>query len=488
LSWGASAGATYYDLGVVDVSTGSFVVNTTTTSPSYTASLTAGKTYRWNVAAGNSAGLSTYTTVIYFQTPGTKPPTPTSPSPGTTSSPGPVQASSTVTLSWGASSGATYYDLGVVDVATGSFVVNTTTTSTSYAASLTAGKTYRWNVAAGNGAGLSTYTTVIYFQTPIVNGVPTVQNNVATSVTSSSATLNATITDTGGSSITDARFEWTAGSFPGTVIYSVPVSANTFFYNLTGLQPSTTYTFHSFARNSTGWSSAGNNVTFTTSAGGATASELSGVPYIHQVYDTADSFTGGSYACNASAALMTIQYYGKLSPNPITCSRGGTHTSSYGFYVSSIYTYNGHTYNIPSSAVWQLPGIYGGFGYFLQDLNGDSYQRSTRLSEYIAFHGLTSSVDTSAAGESGFAKVCAEIDARHPVVLLTSLTTEGHYVTCIGYVPGQHTLIFNDPYGNKNTGYPNKNGARVFYDWPGYNHGNQNLGTVHRIIYAVNCS
>lgn len=166
LSWGASAGATYYDLGVVDVATGSFVVNTTTTSASYTASLTAGKTYRWNVAAGNTAGLSTYTTVIYFQTPGTIPPTPTSPSPGTTSSPGPVQASSTVTLSWGASAGATYYDLGVVDVATGSFVVNTTTTSASYVATLTAGKTYRWNVAAGNAAGLSPYTTVIYFQTP----------------------------------------------------------------------------------------------------------------------------------------------------------------------------------------------------------------------------------------------------------------------------------------------------------------------------------
>ena len=33
--------------------------------------------------------------------------TPTSPSPGTTSSPGPVQSSSTVTLSWGAATGAT---------------------------------------------------------------------------------------------------------------------------------------------------------------------------------------------------------------------------------------------------------------------------------------------------------------------------------------------------------------------------------------------
>lgn len=93
------------------------------------------------------------------------PATPTSPSPGS-SNPGPVQPSSTVTLSWGSSTGATYYDLGVVDVATGLFVVNTTTTSPSYTAALTAGKTYRWNVAAGDSAGESTFTTLLYFQTP----------------------------------------------------------------------------------------------------------------------------------------------------------------------------------------------------------------------------------------------------------------------------------------------------------------------------------
>ena len=156
LSWGAVSGATYYDLGVIDVATGAFVVNTTTTVASYTATLTAGKQYRWNVAAGNTAGLSSYTTVRYFQTPTVvvPPGTPTAPSPGLTSSPGTLLTSSTVTLSWGAVSGATYYDLGVIDVATGAFVVNTTTTVASYTATLTANKQYRWNVAAGNTAGL----------------------------------------------------------------------------------------------------------------------------------------------------------------------------------------------------------------------------------------------------------------------------------------------------------------------------------------------
>ena len=168
LSWGASSGATYYDVGVRDIATGTLVVNTTTTATSYTASLTAGKQYRWNVAAGNATGESAFTTVLYFQTPAAVviPPTPTSPSPGTTSSPGPTTASSTVTLSWGASSGATFYDIGVRDIATGNLVVNTTTTATSYTVTLTAGKQYKWNVAADNSAGESAFTAVQYFQTP----------------------------------------------------------------------------------------------------------------------------------------------------------------------------------------------------------------------------------------------------------------------------------------------------------------------------------
>ena len=70
----------------MDVATGSLVVSTTTTSPNYTATVAAGKTYRWNVAAGNAAGLSPYTTVVYFQTPAAVvlPAMPTNPSPVTT--------------------------------------------------------------------------------------------------------------------------------------------------------------------------------------------------------------------------------------------------------------------------------------------------------------------------------------------------------------------------------------------------------------------
>ena len=94
------------------------------------------------------------------------PPMPTAYSPGTTSSPGPVTSSDTVTLSWSSVSGATYYSFGVRDMSTGTLVVNTTSTSTSYTATLNPSGQYRWNVAACNSVGCSNFTTDLYFQTP----------------------------------------------------------------------------------------------------------------------------------------------------------------------------------------------------------------------------------------------------------------------------------------------------------------------------------
>jgi len=94
---------------------------------------------------------------------------------------------------------------------------------------------------------------------------PSVQTTQATGVTSSSATLNATISSTGSGTIVDARFEYTSGSFPGTVIDSLPVSGSTFSYNLSGLLPNTPYIYHAYAKNSVGlWNQVVNNVNFTT--------------------------------------------------------------------------------------------------------------------------------------------------------------------------------------------------------------------------------
>ena len=76
------------------------------------------------------------------------------------------------------------------------------------------------------------------------NTPPSVQTTHPSGVTSSGATLNATISSTGTGTIIDARFEYTSGSFPGIVIYSVPVSGGTFSYSVNNLSPNTTYTYH----------------------------------------------------------------------------------------------------------------------------------------------------------------------------------------------------------------------------------------------------
>ncbi|MBZ0089032.1 MAG: hypothetical protein K8H90_01505, partial [Thermoanaerobaculia bacterium] len=173
LDWSSSSGATYYDLGVRDMATNQLVVDTQVSSSAYTANLSPGKPYRWNVAACNASGCSAFTSYRYFQTPAAVPGVPGSPTPGTTSSPGPTLSSTSVALDWSSSSGATYYDLGVRDTATNQLVVDTQVTSSAYTANLSAGKAYRWNVAACNAAGCSAFTEARYFQTPAaVPGVP----------------------------------------------------------------------------------------------------------------------------------------------------------------------------------------------------------------------------------------------------------------------------------------------------------------------------
>ena len=199
------------------------------------------------------------------------------------------------------------------------------------------------------------------------------------------------------------------------------------------------------------------------------------VPYIHQVYDTPDDFNG-NWACGATSAMMGIEYYGVLPYWDITCSTPYSHISHYGQYISRIYTFNGYTYNIGSP---DPNGViaYGGYGYIVRNNWADtkSYMR-----DYIINHGLSSSVDWSPT----FAKLQAEVNNNNPFILLNSLTTAGHYITTIGYVTGQYTAIFNDPYGNKNNGYVNYYGAGAKYDWPGYSNGYSNLNTVWCFIYC----
>jgi MYXO-CTERM domain-containing protein len=203
--------------------------------------------------------------------------------------------------------------------------------------------------------------------------------------------------------------------------------------------------------------------------------KIDDVPYLHQVYDTPNHFNG-HWACNATSAVMTLAYYGAIDTWDTTVDVPSSHVSHYGNYVSEVYTVNGHTLDVGSPDP-NGKTAYGGYGYIVKN---DWKDTKGYMAEYIEFHGVDSGVDWSPSWD----KVIAEIDAKHPFVVLTSITSAGHYIVDIGYHSDQHTAIFNDPYGNKNDGYMNYSGANAQYDWPGYNNGFASLTTVHCFIWS----
>jgi hypothetical protein len=125
------------------------VVDTNVSGTSYTASLAGGKQYRWNVNACNSAGCSSYTTLLYFQTPAT------APGSFTLSNESPIcditpPVAPALRLNWTSSSGAASYDLYRNGSLYSTGLVGTTFYNN---ANLTAGQTYTYFVRARNSSG-----------------------------------------------------------------------------------------------------------------------------------------------------------------------------------------------------------------------------------------------------------------------------------------------------------------------------------------------
>ncbi|MGP8330608.1 MAG: C39 family peptidase [Methanosarcinaceae archaeon] len=197
-------------------------------------------------------------------------------------------------------------------------------------------------------------------------------------------------------------------------------------------------------------------------------------PYLHQVYDVPNWFDG-HWACGATSAMMGLAYYDILPPWPCSCSSPYRHTSDYGRYICENYEFNGFTYNIGGYDASHQIG-YGGYGFIIQDNWNDT---KGNMAKYVRQHGLGSSVDWSPS----YAKAMDEVDQQFPFVLLNSLTNSGHYILVVGYDLARHSLVVNDPYGDKNQGYKNYRGKKAVYDWPGYHNGNSNLNIVHCYIH-----
>jgi hypothetical protein len=268
LNWNASTGATSYRLQVSTSPnfTSTAVNQSGITGTSYDVTgLSNGTLYYWRVNATNDGGTSAYSTRWSFTTILAAPSAPTLSSPAN----GATSVSTSPTLNWNASTGATSYQLQVsTNSSFSSTVVNQSgITGTSYGVTgLTDGTTYYWRVNATNAGGTSSYSAPWSFTTGTVvspPATPTLSSpaNGATDV-STSPTLN-----------------WNASS--GATSYQLQVSTNSSFsttvvsqsgitgtsYDATGLTDGTTYYWRVNATNADGASDYSASWSFTTSGG-----------------------------------------------------------------------------------------------------------------------------------------------------------------------------------------------------------------------------
>lgn len=222
--------------------------------------------------------------------------------------------------------------------------------------------------------------------------------------------------------------------------------------------------------NANAGSVSGSGLTFraaTPAAAPASVSALD-IPYVHQVYDTPDWFNG-HWACAPTQAIMVLAYYHVLPPWNISCSWPSYHSTPWGNYVASPYRFRGNDYTFAAEDPNGVNGR-GGYGYMWTG----SGSPHTRMADYYRAHGFSA---TQTEGTE-YSTAAADISAGYPFSMCVLLTTSGHLVLAHGFGAEPHTLVFNDPYGDKNQGYMNAAGKNVMYDWPGYNNGYQNLTQV----------
>lgn len=195
------------------------------------------------------------------------------------------------------------------------------------------------------------------------------------------------------------------------------------------------------------------------------------IPYLHQVYDTPAWFNG-HWACGPTTAMMVLAYYNILPEWECECPNPSPgHTSKWGRYIAEKYEYNEITYNITADDPSGNPSQ-GAFGYFWSGENRPYY----KMAEYYENHGF----ESETIDNPSYAYVCDRLDAGELYSICVQLGTNGHLILAHSKGEKERTFVFNDPYGDRNTpGYPTYDGKNVKYDWPGYDNGNANLGSVY---------
>ncbi len=263
LSWNASTGATSYRLQLAtDTGFTKIVVDQSSIAATSlpVSGLTTGTIYYWHVNASNSAGPSAFSSRFSFTTQIGAPPVPTLAAPAN----GATGITTSPTLSWNASTGATSYHLQVAtDTGFTKLVADQSNiAATSLAISgLTNGTVYYWHVNASNASGTSAYSTISNFTTIV--SAPSAPTLAGPASGATGISITPTLTWNASTNATSYRLQVaTDTGFTKIVVDQSNIAATSLA--VSGLTNSTVYYWHVNASNAGGTSGYSSTSNFTT--------------------------------------------------------------------------------------------------------------------------------------------------------------------------------------------------------------------------------
>jgi len=303
LSWNASTGATSYQL---QVSTSSSFTTTVVnqsgiTATSYAVSgLTNNTVYYWRVNATNAGGTSAYSTARSFTTIVAAPSAPTLSSPSN----GATGVSTSPTVSWNASTGATSYQLQVSTSSsfTTTVVNQSGIATTSYAVSGLANNTiYYWRVNATNAGGTSAYSTAWSFTTIVA--APSAPTLSSPSNSATGVATNPTLSWNASTGATSYQLQVsTSSSFTTTVVNQSGITTTS--YAASSLANNTIYYWRVNATNAGGTSAYSATWNFTTAAA---VSPPAAPTLVSPTNGATGIFTSPTMSWNASSGATSYQ-------------------------------------------------------------------------------------------------------------------------------------------------------------------------------------
>ncbi|MEJ0090590.1 MAG: PKD domain-containing protein [Limisphaerales bacterium] len=187
---------------------------------------------------------------------------------------------------------------------------------------------------------------VVCFACANAQAAPIVQTQAATSITTSSATLNSFVNPNGASTTIHFDYGLTASYGSSTISGNIGLTSGNYGTSISGLSPNTTYHFRIVGSNSGGTAN-GSDLTFTTSANAPTAQTQAATSI------TTSSATLNSFV-NPNGASTTIHFdYGLTASYGSSTISGniGTSAGNYGTSISGLSANTTYHFRIVASSI-----------------------------------------------------------------------------------------------------------------------------------------